>query len=165
MVREQLQKETDASLDDYKKQLKQLIADCYDTISEEREQEQLVPPYSQKKPRAASKPAKKRAAGEEDSKVVKKKKKPVRNEETLQKNPFTRSWALSSALADVTGVTELSRPGVVKALWQYIKKNELQDPSNKSFIVCDDKLKAIFDGQDRIHCFTMNKHIGKHLNR
>ncbi|CAO3591731.1 unnamed protein product [Absidia cylindrospora] len=83
---------------------------------------------------------------------------------TLQKNPFTKSWLLSDTLSNVTGETALSRPGVVKALWKYIKENQLQDPANKTFIVCDEKLKRVFDGQDRIHCFTMNKFIGKHLS-
>ncbi|KAI8074643.1 SWIB/MDM2 domain-containing protein [Gongronella butleri] len=81
----------------------------------------------------------------------------------LQKNPFTKTWKLSSTLSDVVGTHELARPAVVKELWRYIKANNLQDPSNKSFVLCDSKLNALF-GTDRIHCFTMNKHIGKHLS-
>jgi chromatin remodeling complex protein RSC6 len=44
----------------------------------------------------------------------------------------------------------------VKKLWDYIKSNNLQNPSNKSEILCDDKLRAVFH-VDKIHMFTMNK--------
>ncbi|CAO3623413.1 unnamed protein product [Cunninghamella blakesleeana] len=86
------------------------------------------------------------------------------DEATLQKNAFTKSWLLSASLSEVVGVKTLSRPAVVKALWVYIKANNLQDPTNKQYILCDDKLKSIFEGEEKVHCFTMNKHIGKHLS-
>ncbi|CAO3612089.1 unnamed protein product [Cunninghamella echinulata] len=86
------------------------------------------------------------------------------DEAKIQKNPFTKSWLLSSTLSDVVGVKTLSRPGVVKALWVYIKANNLQDPANKQNILCDDKLKRVFEGEDKVNCFTMNKYIGKHLS-
>ncbi|KAF7722690.1 hypothetical protein EC973_002853 [Apophysomyces ossiformis] len=197
MVRDQLQKETDIVLENYKKPLKLLIGDCYDMVRKEKEDERresesesdsdeddanedddATPAAPVKKTAAntksaASKPAtatpKKRPKTlknneNKEEQKKKKKRKAVRDEETLQKNPFTRSMALSPALADVTGETELSRPGVVKALWAYIKTHNLQDPSNKREVLCDDKLKAVFDGQERINCFTMNKYIGKHLS-
>jgi len=44
----------------------------------------------------------------------------------------------------------------VKKLWEYIKSNELQNPSNKTEILCDEKLKALFN-VDKVHMFTMNK--------
>lgn len=52
---------------------------------------------------------------------------------------------LSAALAGVLGVGMLSRPQVVKQLWVYIKANNLQDPNNKSMIVPDHRLGAVFD--------------------
>ena len=58
----------------------------------------------------------------------------------------------------------MSRLEVVKRLWTYIKENELQDPSDKRYIVCDKELKTIFQ-QDRIHSFTMNKFLTVHLNK
>jgi chromatin remodeling complex protein RSC6 len=49
-------------------------------------------------------------------------------------------------------------------MWAYIKKHNLQNPSNKREIVADDKLRPIFDGKDRVDMFEMNKHLAKHLS-
>lgn len=54
----------------------------------------------------------------------------------------------------------MSRPQVVKKIWEHIKGNSLQDPSNRKEIICDDLMKAIFN-VDRIDMFQMNKHLGK----
>ncbi len=59
-------------------------------------------------------------------------------------------------------ILKLSRPGVVKALWAYIKKHDLQDPKDRRFILCDDKLKAVF-GKDRVNAFGMNKFLSNHV--
>ena len=45
---------------------------------------------------------------------------------------------------------------VVKKLWDYIKSNDLQNPDNRREILCDDKLRALFNA-DKVHMFTMNK--------
>ena len=45
---------------------------------------------------------------------------------------------------------------VVKKLWDYIKLNDLQNPDNRREILCDDKLRALFNA-DKVHMFTMNK--------
>src|ERR1700722_13724880 len=58
----------------------------------------------------------------------------------------------------------MSRLEVVKRLWAYIKENELQDPNDKRYIVCDDRLMTIFK-QNRIHSFTMNKFLTDHLKK
>src|SRR5947199_391856 len=58
----------------------------------------------------------------------------------------------------------MSRPDVVKSLWKYIKKNDLQDPADKRYIKCDKNLRKIFE-QDRIHSFTMNRDLSKHLTK
>jgi len=50
---------------------------------------------------------------------------------------------------------------VVKKLWEYIKANQLQNPLQKTEIVCDEKLRPIFN-VDKIHMFTMNK-VFQHL--
>ncbi|CAG8636747.1 8865_t:CDS:2, partial [Cetraspora pellucida] len=71
---------------------------------------------------------------------------------------------LSPVLSEFLHAEELSRLEVVKRLWAYIKENNLQDPNDKRFIVCDDNLKTIFK-QDRIHSFTMNKYLTGHLKK
>ena len=53
-------------------------------------------------------------------------------------------------------------PEVVSKVWDYIKKNKLQDPQNKREIVADEKLRAVF-GKDRVTMFEMNKHLAQHL--
>lgn len=58
--------------------------------------------------------------------------------------------------------SQLSRPQVVKKLWEHIKANELQDPSDKRQILCDDKLQAVFK-QSSINMFQMNKLLGNQL--
>jgi len=51
---------------------------------------------------------------------------------------------------------------VVKKLWDHIKANELQLPSDKRQIRCDDKMQAVFK-QSSINMFQMNKFLGDHL--
>ncbi|KAG0164606.1 hypothetical protein DFQ30_009714, partial [Apophysomyces sp. BC1015] len=58
----------------------------------------------------------------------------------------------------------LSRPEIVKKLWKYIKGNDLQDPADRRFILCDEKLKTIFD-QDRVNSFGMNRDLSAHLTK
>ncbi|KAH6623732.1 hypothetical protein F5144DRAFT_370486 [Chaetomium tenue] len=75
---------------------------------------------------------------------------------------FQKPFNLSQPLADVCGESQLSRPQVVKKLWDYIKGNSLQDPSDKRQILCDEKLHAVFK-QDKINMFSMNKLLGNQL--
>lgn len=51
---------------------------------------------------------------------------------------------------------QLSRPEVTKRLWKHIKSRDLQDPSDKRYILCDDAMRNVFK-QDRVHMFTMTK--------
>jgi upstream activation factor subunit UAF30 len=66
-----------------------------------------------------------------------------------------------SALLD--GETQLSRPQTVKRIWQYVHAHELQDQSDKRWIICDDALRAVFKS-DKVHMFTMNKILAKNLH-
>jgi upstream activation factor subunit UAF30 len=68
----------------------------------------------------------------------------------------------SKELAAVVGSDPLPRPEVVSKVWDYIKKNNLQNPSNKREIVADDKLRAVF-GKDSVTMFEMNKYLARHL--
>jgi upstream activation factor subunit UAF30 len=53
----------------------------------------------------------------------------------------------------------MSRPQVVKKLWEHIKANGLQDPSNRKEILCDEMMKSIFN-VEKIDMFQMNKALG-----
>ena len=68
----------------------------------------------------------------------------------------------SKELAAVVGSKPLPRPEVVSKVWDYIKKNKLQDPQNKREIMADEKLQAVF-GKDAVSMFEMNKHLAQHL--
>jgi upstream activation factor subunit UAF30 len=57
---------------------------------------------------------------------------------------------------------QLSRPQSVKKLWEYIRENDLQDPSDKRQIRCDDAMRAVFK-QDKVHMFQMTKILNHNL--
>ena len=69
----------------------------------------------------------------------------------------------SRELAAITGSDPLPRSQVVSKMWDYIRKNNLQNPENKREIVADDKLRKVF-GTDRVSMFEMNKHLSRHLS-
>ncbi len=77
---------------------------------------------------------------------------------------FMKPMTISEELAEVVGKGPMPRSEVVKALWVYIKKHDLQDPKNKRNIVADDKLKAVFGGKDVVNMFEMTKLVSKHLS-
>ncbi len=71
---------------------------------------------------------------------------------------------ISADLAEVVGSGPMPRSEVVKALWVYIKKNNLQDPKNKRNIIADANLKKVFDGKGVVNMFEMTKLVSKHLS-
>ena len=71
---------------------------------------------------------------------------------------------ISADLAEVVGQGPMPRSEVVKALWVYIKKNNLQDPNNKRNINADAKLKKVFDGKAVVNMFEMTKLVSRHLS-
>lgn len=77
---------------------------------------------------------------------------------------FMKPMNLSSDLEAVIGKGPMPRSEVVKGLWAYIKKNNLQDPKNKRNINGDDKLKKVFGGKDTVNMFEMTKLVSKHLS-
>ena len=72
--------------------------------------------------------------------------------------------AVSDELAAVVGKGPLPRSEVVKKLWVYIKKHDLQDPKNKRNINADEHLKKVFGGKDVVNMFEMTKLVSKHLS-
>ncbi|KKS91331.1 MAG: hypothetical protein UV67_C0031G0009 [Parcubacteria group bacterium GW2011_GWC1_43_12] len=77
---------------------------------------------------------------------------------------FMKPLKVSPELAKIVGDGPMPRSEVVKKLWEYIKKNELQDPSNKRNINADDNLKAVFGGKGTVNMFEMTKLVSKHLS-
>lgn len=68
---------------------------------------------------------------------------------------------LSPELAAFVGYTHMLRPQVVKAIWNYIKENDLQEPSNRRNIIVDSKMATIFEAP--LTMFSMNKQLSKHF--
>jgi len=56
------------------------------------------------------------------------------------------------------------RSELTKKLWEYIKKNNLQDAENKRNINADENLLAVFDGKKQVSMFEMTKLVNKHLS-
>ncbi len=113
-----------------------------------------------KKAVAKKAPAKKVAA----KKVAAKK--PVAKKAKTARKPnaaFMKPMTPSAALAAVIGANPLPRTDVTKKVWDYIKKNKLQDAVNKRNINADDKLKAVFNGKKTVSMFEMTKLISGHL--
>lgn len=70
-----------------------------------------------------------------------------------------------AALAAVVGSKPLPRTELTKALWVYIKKNNLQDPKKKTIIVADAALKKVFDGKKSVSMFEMTKLVSGHVTK
>jgi len=111
---------------------------------------------SAKKP--AKKPAKKAPARKAAPKKAKKsgaKRKP--------NAAFMKPMTPSGTLASVVGSMPLPRTEVTKKIWDYIKKNKLQDAVNKRLINADEKLRQIFGGKKQVSMFEMTKLVSSHL--
>ena len=76
---------------------------------------------------------------------------------------FMKAMQPSEQLGAVVGNSPMPRTEITKKLWQYIKKNNLQDAKNRRMINADDKLKPIFGGKAQVSMFDMTKLVNKHL--
>jgi len=66
-------------------------------------------------------------------------------------------------LAVIVGSKPLPRSQMTKKLWDYIKKNKLQDAKKRTLINADDALKAVFGGKKQVSMFEMTKLVSKHV--
>ena len=78
-------------------------------------------------------------------------------------NALQKPLQPSKELAAVVGSEPLPRGEVVSRVWDYIKKNNLQNPENKREILADSKLEPVF-GKKKVTMFEMNKHLAQHLS-
>ena len=104
---------------------------------------------------AAKKPMKKAATRRTKAKKSGAKRKP--------NAAFMKPMTPSSTLAAVIGNSPMPRTEVTSKLWGYIKKNNLQDKTNRRMINADDKLKDVFGGKKQVSMFEMTKLVAKHL--
>jgi upstream activation factor subunit UAF30 len=114
-----------------------------------------------KKPAAKKSPAKKPAV-----KKAAAKKPAAKKKSGAKRKPnaaFMKPMNISSTLAAVVGSTPMPRTEVTSKIWGYIKKNNLQDKTNRRMINADDKLKEVFGGKKQVSMFEMTKLVSKHL--
>ena len=115
-----------------------------------------------KKP-AAKKPAAKKAAPAKKKPAAKK---PAAKKPAAKRKPnaaFMKPMTPSAVLAAVVGNSPMPRTEVTKKIWDYIKKNKLQDAVNRRLINADEKLKAVFGGKGKVSMFEMTKLVSNHL--
>jgi upstream activation factor subunit UAF30 len=95
------------------------------------------------------------------------KKAPAKKSSGAKRKPnaaFMKEMQPSAVLAEIVGSKPLPRTEVVKKLWQYIRKNNLQDAKERRMINADDKLKAVFGGKKQVSMFEMTKLVNKQLS-
>jgi len=117
------------------------------------------------KKRAAKKPAKKPAKKGPAKKPAAKKAAPKKKSGVKRKPnaAFMKAMTPTAVLAAVIGDKAAPRTEVTKKIWEYIKKNKLQDAINRRMINADEKLKAVFGGKKQVSMFEMTKLVNAHL--
>ena len=120
---------------------------------------------------AAKKPAGKKSAKKAPKKAAKKaapkkaapKKAPKKAAKRKPNAAFMKAMTPSAVLSAVIGAAPMPRTEVTKKIWDYIKKNKLQDSVNKRLINADEKLRAVFGGKNKVSMFEMTKLVNAHL--
>ena len=78
---------------------------------------------------------------------------------------FMAPLNVSSQLAEVIGNKPLPRTEIIRKMWDYIKKNGLQDKKNRRMINADAKLKTVFGGKTQVSMFELAKVINNHVKK
>jgi upstream activation factor subunit UAF30 len=110
---------------------------------------------SKAKKSSAKKATKKKTAKKATKKAAKKKRTP--------NAAFMKPMQPDEALSAVVGSGPLPRTEITKKLWQYIKKNGLQDAKVRRNINADEKLGRVFGGKKQVSMFEMTKLVNKHI--
>jgi chromatin remodeling complex protein RSC6 len=113
--------------------------------------------------KAAKKPAAKKSTARKTVKRAAPKKAAKAKSKRKPNAAFMKPMTPSSTLAAVVGNSPMPRTEVTSKLWGYIKKNNLQDKTNRRMINADDKLRDVFGGKRQVSMFEMTKLVAKHL--
>jgi chromatin remodeling complex protein RSC6 len=112
----------------------------------------------------AKKPTAKKAAKKATAKKPAPKKAAKKSSAKRKPNAaFMKAMTPSATLAAVIGASPMPRTEVTKKIWDYIKKNKLQDAINRRLINADEKLRAVFGGKGKVWMFEMTKLVSNHL--
>lgn len=121
---------------------------------------------AKKSAKKAAKKTAKKAATKTAKKATKKTAKKAGKKSARKPNAaFMAPLTLSPALAEVLGNKPLPRTEIIKKIWDYIKKNGLQDSKNRRMINADAKLKVVFGGKGQISMFELAKVVNNHVKR
>jgi chromatin remodeling complex protein RSC6 len=115
---------------------------------------------------AAKKPAAKKPAAKKATVKKPAAKKAAAKKPAAKRKPnaaFMKAMTPSASLAAVIGGSPMPRTEVTKKIWDYIKKNKLQDSINRRLINADEKLRAVFGGKGKVSMFEMTKLVSNHL--
>ena len=113
--------------------------------------------------KAAKKKAAPKKAAKKAPKKVAKKAAPKKKSARKPNAAFMAALTPSESLGAVVGSKPLPRTEIIKKIWDYIKKNGLQDKTNRRMINGDDKLKAVFGGKEQISMFELAKIVNNHV--
>ncbi|HEX4384863.1 MAG TPA: SWIB/MDM2 domain-containing protein [Myxococcales bacterium] len=91
-------------------------------------------------------------------------KKPAKKTARKPNAAFMKAMTPSAALAKIVGEKPLPRTEVVKKLWAYVKKNNLQDKKEKRNINADETLREVFGGKKTVSMFEMTKLVNDNLS-
>ena len=116
-----------------------------------------------KKGKKSAKKAKKGGAKRGGAKKAKKAAKKKGGAKRKPNAAFMRPMQPDGALGAVVGNNPIPRTEITKKLWQYIKRNGLQDAKERRMINADDKLRAVFGGKGKVSMFEMTKLVNKHI--
>lgn len=106
----------------------------------------------------------KKAVKKVAKKAAKKATKPAKKKVARKPNAaFMAALNPSASLAEVIGSKPLPRTQIIKKIWDYIKKNGLQDKKNRRMINADAKLKILFGGKGQVSMFDLAKIVSKHV--
>ena len=121
---------------------------------------------AKKSKKAAKKPAAKKAPAKKPMKKAASRRAAPKKKSGAKRKPnaaFMKPMTPSSTLAAVIGSSPMPRTEVTSKLWGYIKRNNLQDKTNRRMINADDKLRDVFGGKRQVSMFEMTKLVSKHL--
>lgn len=119
-----------------------------------------------KKAPAKKAPAKKAPAKKAPAKKAPAKKAPAKAKAKAKRKPsaaFMAPKQPDDVLGAVVGSKPAPRTEIIKKIWEYIKKNKLQDAKNKRMINADEKLLALFNKKKQVSMFDLTKLVNDHL--
>jgi upstream activation factor subunit UAF30 len=92
------------------------------------------------------------------------KKSAAKKDKTDARGGLAKPVQPDAVLAAIVGSEPLTRAALTKKVWDYVKKNNLQDAKDRRSINADAKLKPVFGGKDKVTMFEMTKLVNQHVS-